>query len=302
MSNITLTGLHGDNPLAYLAALGTLRLLSTSFPNVRLGWIRKSQWLPVLSGLNDLDAAQLSQALIGLASAPLDLFKILGKDITAPPNVFRTFAEQSVATSNLSSHAGADFAASFGNELRLHDKLDRIQFTSLCFITGSGHQHFLGTLADLRAQVQPSHLADSLFNTWTHQDRGLSFRWDPSDAREYALRWNDPGPEGVWSQWGANWLAFEALPLFPSQPTTKYLETTGFRESKQFEDFTWPIWEAPLSCDTVKSLVGLKQLCDEDIDRGELIQMGLTEIYRSQRVRIGAGRLFKVSFRPSRAL
>lgn len=46
---IELTGLDGSNPLALLAALGTLRLADQAFAGTaRLSWIRKECWTPVL--------------------------------------------------------------------------------------------------------------------------------------------------------------------------------------------------------------------------------------------------------------
>jgi len=46
---IELTGLDGSNPLAFLAAVGTLRLTDVQFPGrCRMGWISRGKWLPVL--------------------------------------------------------------------------------------------------------------------------------------------------------------------------------------------------------------------------------------------------------------
>jgi hypothetical protein len=300
MNGIHLTGLNGANSLAYLSALGVLRLLSNSCPEVRLSWTRSGQWTPVITGGMNLDENSLPERLVELFSAPLDLFELLGKNITVPKEVFQSFAKKSLANS---SHArsAADFASAFGCEACEQEKLDRIQYTSFCFITGSGHQNFLETVKTLRAVVGAAHLKETVFQQWTYPNKGQSFRWDPSEAREYALRWNDPGPEGVWSQWGANWLAFEALPLFPTYPVGDKLETTGFLYSKPYLEFTWPIWETPLSCDSVRSLVGLKELCQEP-SREFLAATGITEVYRAQRVRIGSGANFKVSFRPPRSL
>lgn len=76
------------------------------------------------------------------------------------------------------------------------------------------------------------HLREALFGPWRYENDGLSMRWDPDDAKEYALRWRDPSIGGVSSVWGANRLAFEALPLFPTVPTEAGLRTTGFRRQR----------------------------------------------------------------------
>jgi hypothetical protein len=49
-SVIVLTGLDGSNPLAFLAAVGTLRLADQSFPGrCRLHWVSRGKWAPVLT-------------------------------------------------------------------------------------------------------------------------------------------------------------------------------------------------------------------------------------------------------------
>ena len=83
------------------------------------------------------------------------------------------------------------------------------------------------------------------------------------------------------------------------------LVTTGFpprRRRKQKEEFTWPLWEHPLACDEIKSLLALSELQAEPPDRGALEPRGINEIFRATRVHIGQGANFKVSFRPARAI
>jgi hypothetical protein len=127
-------------------------------------------------------------------------------------------------------------------------------------------------------------------------------RWDPEDAKEYALRWRDPSVGGAYSVWGANRLAFEALPLFPIMPAETGPRTTGFRTLNRAHEFTWPIWTQKVSVDTVRSLIGLRELGNEIPDRALLRPMGIEDVFRAQRIRIGQGANYKVSFRPARAV
>src|ERR1022692_4780114 len=52
MPEIELTGLDGSNLLAYLAALGTLRVLTSAEPEryVRMNWVNRGYWVPVVHG------------------------------------------------------------------------------------------------------------------------------------------------------------------------------------------------------------------------------------------------------------
>ena len=161
---------------------------------------------------------------------------------------------------------------------------------------------FLGNGARLTEKTGPQHLREALFGPWRYADKGYSLRWDPDDAKEYALRWRDPSIGGVSSVRGANRLAFEALPLFPTVPTETGLRTTGFYTRGRAHEFTWPVWTQPVTVDTVRSLLSLRELEQEIPNRAELHAMGVADIFRVQRVRIGQGANFKVSFRPARAV
>ncbi len=304
MSNpIALRALEGSNPLGFLAALGALRLLHLSGrgADVRMRWERSGGfWRPKLEGL-DVNEEGLLKLLTGAPWAPVEKFERIGKNVTVPSEKFAPFVREAHGDARRQDRRAADFAAAFGCEVCEDKEKGRIEYTDLCFITGSGHQDFLGTIAALARSVEPVHLREALFGNW-RAERGLSMRWDPSDAAEYALRWDDPGPKGAWAVWGANRLAVEALPFFPAVPVKRGLQTTGFNRRNRQDEFTWPIWSQLASFDTVRSLMSFGEL-QQDAPRRDLLRlMGIEEVYRAQRVRIGHGANFKVSFRPARAV
>jgi len=304
MSEIVLRGLDGSNPLAFLAALGALRLLSSRAPDVRLHWLNDTTWRPVLTGLPEPSEGAISQLIVDAPAMPTATISVaLGKNLTVAGDVFLRFVEAAVAEMNREDHRAADFAAAFGSEVCQEEKKNRIQYTDFCFITGSGHQDFIDTALNLVNEVKACDIRDALFGPWRYSE-GLSLRWDPADAREYALRWSDPGkgPERVQTVWGANRLALEALPLFPVYPNGAQLRTTGFRKQRPWDEFTWPLWTQAVSLDTVRSLVALRELQENEVDRPGLNASGIEEVFRVQRVRIGMGANFKVSFRPARSV
>jgi hypothetical protein len=306
MNSLVLSAIDGANPLGFLAALGALRIAESVWPRngVRLRWIREGGWRPELTDIDAESADQLCERLAGSGRwAPLEAFENLGNNITVEAERFAAAVARAVDGSGAEDRRASDFAAAFGCEVCDDPEKGRIEYTDLCFITGSGHQHFLGTARGLPGAATAEHLREALFGPWTRGNKGLSFRWDPDDAKEYALRWRDPSVGGVWSVWGANRLAFEALPLFPALPTERGLRTTGFRTAKdRGHEFTWPIWSQWASVDTVRSLVALNSIQQDDPDRAELRGMGIEEVFRALRVRIGQGANFKVSFRPARSV
>ncbi|MCX6625758.1 MAG: hypothetical protein NTY38_32780 [Acidobacteria bacterium] len=305
MRSIIFRGMEGANPLGFLAALGAFRLFDLMWreQRIRLRWVREGGWRPEVSGLPTEDETELCELLSAPGPwAALDAFSELGNNLTVARPLFERVVGKTAAEATGIDRRAADFVAAFGSDVFEDKEKDRIDYTDLCFITGSGHQHFLGTVKSLAGAVGPEHLREALFGPWRYADKGLSMRWDPDDAREYALRWRDPSVGGVSSVWGASLLAFEALPLFPTVPTVKGLRTTGFRTQKRAHELTWPIWTQPASVDTVRSLLSLIQLEQEAPARAELQPMGIDEVFRVQRVRIGQGANFKVSFRPARSV
>lgn len=289
---VMLGGLNGANPLGFLAGLGCLRMAARRETSVRLAWKLAGQWRPILHGFDSearlLDVLEAASSEI---TAGPDLSESLGNNITVSTGSFRLFAVQAAECPEWSP-----FAAAFGCDAIEDERNKRLQYTKLCFITGSGHQNFLETIRQLRARVTREHLRRALFESMDPIDKGLSFRWDPADAREYALQWNNPGPEGVQACWGAGRLAIEALPFFPALPRRGVLETTAFVTK---DEFRWPIWSDPLSVGAIRSL-----LSNADIlagrNRRALRSRGIEELFASRRVRIGEGANFKVSFRPAR--
>lgn len=301
MSSIVFGGIDGSNPLGFLAALGAHRLLSLIWPEreVKLRWMARGGWRPEAVGV-EVGEEELCRVLLERAPwAPLEVFEKLGKNLAVGRKLFQEVAE-SASGGRVGERLAADFVAAFGSDV--FEEKERIEYTDLCFITGSGHQHFLGTARGLAGCVGVEHLREALFGDWRYADKGFSFRWDPEDAREYALRWGNPSLEGATTVWGANRLAFEALPLFPTLPDVRTQRTVGFQTLKGAHEFTWPVWTQAAGVDTVRSLLGMSELQVEVPPREMLRARGIAEVFRVQRVRIGQGANFKVSFRPARAV
>ncbi len=303
-TGLVLEGLDGANPLAFLAALGVLRGLSIAWPGrlVELSWTDRDAWRPCLHV--DRETISRADALDGLISfadlrsghEALDI----GDNLTLSPDRFRE-AATAAARSSTGSHAGrarADFIAGFGCEAAT-DRNHVVRDTALRTLRGAGHQHFLKTMRDLAEYTTADSFEKCLFHPWNRSDQRLSLRWDPEDDRRYALRWRDPSKEAAGTEWGANRLAFEAIPLFPVAPVGSTLTTTGFRGARADDTFfTWPIWDVPVNLDTARSILSLDELQRDTPDRHRLGPMGIREVFRSQRMNTGRYR----NFSPARSV
>jgi hypothetical protein len=305
---LELTGIDGANPLAFLAALGTLRTLSLARPQseVKMAWmVHKGAWRPALVAslpLNEDDVvAILDEHLSRMADHPALAF---ADNLNVTPQVFRKFANAARAEAMKANDAdarriAADFAAAFACDgLVTQDGV--VQDTALRTMSGAGHQHFLAFMRSIVKQTGPQHLRKTLFARWTYDDpvSNQTLRWDPADDSRYALRWRDPSGDPARKKGGgmlgANRLAIEGLPLVTCAPVGATLKTTGFAGSGARSTFwTWPIWTWPVGLDVCRSLLAhASLLSDVPTEHMHLRALGVAAAFRSQRITVGKFRNF----------
>ncbi|PWK86801.1 type I-G CRISPR-associated protein, Cas3-extension family [Fulvimonas soli] len=302
-NDILLHGIDGANPLGFLAAIGTLRVLSLDSDDVRLRWMKhENAWRPVLAMETALEEHAFVEHLSAklAASVPSEVFA-LGDNPSVPLGVFRPYAQSCAQASLDGDRTRSDFATAFAGEHPI-DKEGKVPDTALRTMSGAGHQHFLKFMRNFIEQVQPEHLRKTLFDHWRYDDpvQNMTLRWDPSDDNRYALRWSDPSGDpdrkSMGSMWGANRLAIEALPLFPTLPTYRQLETVGFHtQGARKTHWSWPIWDVFAGVDTVRSLLDMADVQRSDRARVQpkgLSARGIAEVYRSRRLTTGKFRNF----------
>ncbi len=371
---LDLPALDGTNPLGFLAALGTLAVLSETDPDLRLGWRRGPRWTAFLSRLRPLTESGLARFLgrklrgkpvtasaavqctaarkaldrakkaRGDAEKRVKAQKLRGKEresawqadveplvrhfnearqgyLRALKSVspsaelalgdrpdctseeFRGHSGEALLAAGLKSRGVPDLLMAFGCEASPNDG-QRIAPTPFCFITGSGHQWFLKTARDLMAEASVAGFHKAIFQSWRYSDPGLSMRWDPVEDTRYALRLDDPGPAGVSTVWMANLLAYRALAFFPCAWDGRASAAAGWTHDREHPCFTWPLWETPLTADTVRSLLRHPAFGEPDLAdwKAELRARGVSAIYRSRRIQVGSGTNYKVNFTPAQSV
>jgi len=301
---LTLKGLDADNPLAFLAALGTLRALSQAWPDatVRLHWgLTDGALRPLLTLPAGTNEQGILDTLIDQLRGLIDNSALtFAKDLAVARQIFRDAARCAYDRATFGSHVAAEFIAAFGCDALADAKTGIVQDTAWRTMSGAGHQHFLEFMCTLASDTSIEQLAAALFAPWRYCDPGPSLRWDPVDDRRYALRWNEPSGDPIRTVRGANALAILGLPLFPTQPLGVTLGTTGFSRIPRKTFFTWPIWEDPLPLDVVRALLGLRELqLHGDTSPHERLQArerlrarGVIEVFHSQRITQGKYRNF----------
>lgn len=186
MTSLVFRALEAANPLAFLAALGAFRLSALSWPNhpIRLRWMQEGGLRPEISGVPATTETDFCRLLHEESHwAPLESFSPLGNNINVPRETFQMLVLALAASTTAPDRRAADFAASFGSDIFYDKEKNRIDYTDLCFITGSGHQHFLGTARNLAKGTTPEHLHEALFGPWCYRDKGLSLHGIPMTPR-----------------------------------------------------------------------------------------------------------------------
>ena len=297
MSNHLAVGPEAGNLLGFLASLGALAVLdrARSGDTVRMSWVlHRGAWRPVFHVPGETTEDTIVEALydeLRKHPSPPGLEE-LGEDLTIEPGTFRRFAQQAALSSQPCDRRAADFALAYGCEATVDG--GKIQDTALRTMSGAGHQHFLGSMAELGRVTSRQHIASALFEPWQYADGRPSMRWDPADDRRHAYRADDPANSRtapIRTVRGANRLAIEALPLFPTAPCGGRLGTTGFRRIEPTSRggrtrwvLRWPVWLPALPLSVVRSLLTHPRIVTEDLDRIQLAVMGVAEVYEAERL------------------
>jgi hypothetical protein len=299
---IGLPGLDGGNLLGFLAALGTLRVLSLAEPEagVRMNWVDEQFWQPVVHHSRIASSEELVSMLARRVCGESSISHSweIGNDLTLFRSEYGRRLRDAVSAATPAQRDDADFLAAFGSDaFGSGPKKELMVDTEFRTMSGAGHQHFLGFMKELAAGTDVAHLTRTLFQQpWDYQDGRPSLRWDPADYRPHALRADDPSGDPIRTMRGANRLAVEALPFFPTVPQARHLQTIAFEDRDKETWITWPIWIDPLSSDAVGSLLASSEI--QLGDRFTMIKRGIAQVFRARRFTDGKYR----NFTPAKAV
>jgi hypothetical protein len=224
----------------------------------------------------------------------------LGKHLDATVDELREASSRALSRARLGQREIVDLFASFGSDGCHVPKGEKMQATSFCFTTGSGHQYFLDTVRQLTGRLDASRFELALSRVSELADEKFSMRWEPLEDRRYALMAADPTSPGneAKTSWPLNLLAYRGLSLIPSVPTAKGLRTPGW-SSQRAPTWTWPIWRGAISAHVVRSLLAHPALTAETLDPQQLGHLGIHALYRSVRIQVGTPPLHKLNFTPA---
>ncbi len=304
---LPLPGLDGANPLAFLAALGTLAICDRlarrhDRPNwlaapPQLAWgADDSELTPVLY-FNDASPTddEFSNFLAGHLERNIEdhpsSWVVRMLDLGLPRDAIRDFQliRTRMLPPNPIDRLNFDWVTALSCESAI-DADSQLQ-TVRC-------DYLVGNLRSLMKLATADHIRRTLFENWDFAD-GLanqSLHWEPTEDRRHAYQWHmpscDPTRMRLGGMLGANRLALEAWPLMPSFPAKERgrVKTRGFQGHHIKNTFwTWPLWEPRFSRDAVASILGVPVLQRDtsDIERRAIRSLGIRQAFRSQRILVG---------------
>jgi hypothetical protein len=301
VSHIPLPALRADSPIAFLATLGTLRILDGIRPTwkPRLRWIEQGCWIPELSVMGDRSLEEVSGALATKLSNRATAPEFNWAEVIAvAPELFHEKAKAALETATVSKRETVDFFAAFAAEGATSNSGD-MKPTDLCMT--SGQMKFLKEMRAITAKLasapqrEEAPLAEriqtALTGPWHYADDQHSLGWDPTNEPVHALGAYDPSGDGKQtSVRELVYLAAEALSLFPVFARFGRLRTTGFHPDERRRSwFHWPIWDPELTIRSVRSLLKLRELAHPSENAPQLQTRGIRAIYRSRRHEFGKG-------------
>lgn len=282
---LTLTGIIGSEPLAFLAALGALRGAANRWPTARLGWNGDTPFQPELYLPDEASEETLLDALVEAlrSTEKLELFPRLGTDVKVSPEQYSKLLQELSDRDDSTAHASLEYLYALGNELVADRSGKKLKPTA--WHMTAGQQQFLEMAGALLRETTSDNLRSTLFRTWEYTDPPPAMRWDTSGERLYALEARNPSSVQIRTVRGANALGFLALPFFPVSVVDGRLRTRGFffhpKEKREF--FVWPIWRESLSTQVIPLLLGDMRLSEWPIPNASLLVSGVSAVFRSER-------------------
>lgn len=304
---LVLTGLDGANPLGFLAALGTLRILDRSRPNwgVRISWVERGGWRARLHSRVPIDDHDVLGGLASLQEEPQLHPAECWTDLqTDDIKTVRGAFSAARLDASPDSRDRCDYLAAFGSGVPgRNDKLLRSP------VVLPRSDYFVGNVQKIVRETGAEHLRRALFVPWDYADplENQSLRFDPSEDRRHALQLHaptaDPARKRRGNMLGANRLALEALPLFTYHHDSRRPEAVSIRYDypRHSYQFTWPMWNMPVSPAGLQSLLALTDLRTPERHRLNLEARGIVAIFRSARLEIGTSQK-KFNFAPAMPL
>jgi hypothetical protein len=300
--DVILTGVPTDSVLGLLCAAGTLRVLDAAWScqDVRMAWRRfGGAWRPclwaspgALSGSEAEKQRTVIDALWGHLSRPDAPWFNVARDPLMTVDEFAAAVQRLPSLDHGDRQRLAEWLAALACEHPRQEKKKGacVSDTDLSMMRDASRQQMLKEMKELAGPecCTRRHLHAALFAGWAYADPKPYLRLDPRDDRTAAAyQAYDPqdreGMSPITTVRGANRLAAEAFPLFPTAPLRARLATTGFVSRRGEVALRFPLWADPITCTSLKWLLRHPELTADEPDRAGLAAMGVHTVLQAVR-------------------
>jgi CRISPR-associated endonuclease/helicase Cas3 len=311
MTEILLPALHNDDSLGFLAALGTLELLTRAVrgSQVRLGW--EGLGGEAILSVDLPDAPAVAERLRSLALqldaeerlVPADASLIPPRRSQAERNARKAegieekndplrgtpamVRDRLLAVAAL-ERAGDSQTARWAVGLLTMLAVDRAGMAALTpLYAPAGQQVLAQLLAKYLARAgEPGVLAEALVAWRRRPDTGANL--DYRDLRDGA--WSARGQAENASVPGATWLALMAIPMFRQTGNGRRGEAVSWsRDQKAFRprNLIWPVWTTPKSIEAIEVLLSHPEVLALQRDPVRLRALGVVAVCAASRASLG---------------
>jgi CRISPR-associated endonuclease/helicase Cas3 len=301
--DLILKGVPTDSVLGLLCAVGTLRVLDAAWPcqGVRMAWRRiEGVWKPCLwASAGTLRGSEAEKRTTAVAQLSEQLSRPDSPWFTVAGDPLMTLAEFVAAVQRLPSletkdrQGLIDWLPALGCEHPEQDKKKGVcvSDTDLSTMRDASRQQLLKEMRNLAACCTPPDLHAALFAGWTYSDPKPYLRLDPKDDRTAAAyqAYDPQDRDGkhemspITTVRGANRLAAEAFPVFPTAPLRARLATTAFVSRRSETTFRFPLWTDPITCTSLRWLLRHPELTVDEPNRALLASMGVHVVLQATR-------------------
>jgi len=284
-NKIYLRGLTGSTPIGAMAAFGVLRVCSR-IPEIvspKLMWEMEDDWIAVLQNdtVNDEEMPSIIYQYLRESEKSISYLIKKGdmEDIRLKPNKLHLVLQNMLEKSSYSEREDLDYWAAFTTENAVDGSKGFCKPSDLYM--ASGNQSFAKKIIDLYSNTDEKQIREALYGTWEYAgEHRYSMGWDPVTIRTHAVRKRAPSDDtDPLCEIGAELLAFQSIPLFPVFSSRGRSMTTGFVRDR----FTWPIWEYPVSYDTMRTMI------QSTATKETMLRNGISALFQSYRKSMAKG-------------
>ena len=294
----SLRGLRSNDPLAFLAAIGTLRTLAkcSEFRTPRLSWEQEtSNWTPTIRLESPVTRDRLLNVLTTQLTGPTDAIRyVMSKDanhsVGKLSNLNAVAFRELLQAESLSTPDERALAAYATDAYVDYDEIAEFEvrkkgtaLTRLNVLEFGGPKEYLTSQRKFVNETTRSKLRRTLFETWDFDDDGSSHRtmhWSPTDASRGAYTGVDPTNLPSRTMHGANRLAIAGSRLYTVVPQETDSATVGFVDLGDRYVFQYPIWSSPVALSTIRTLLTHPDIACATPDRKQV--HGVTAVLRAE--------------------